>query len=37
MRHTGIADKGDEATIGKCRIETDLGEESSVREISNEF
>lgn len=29
-KHTGIADKGDEATIGKCRIKTDLGKESSV-------
>lgn len=30
MKHTGIADKGDEATIGKCRIKTVLGKGSSV-------
>lgn len=30
VKHTGIADKGDEATIGKCRIKTVLGKGSSV-------
>ena len=36
MKHTGIADKGDEAMIGKCRIKTGLGNKLSVRDIYNE-
>lgn len=36
VKHTGIADKGDEATIGKCRIKTVLGKGSSVWDIYNE-
>ncbi len=28
MKHTRIADEGDEAKIGKGRIKTDMGKES---------
>lgn len=30
VKHAGVADKGDEATIGKRRIKTVFGKESSV-------
>lgn len=35
-KRAGIADEGDEAKIGKGRIKTDMGKESSVKDIYNE-